>query len=219
MLAPRSDTSPHFLFDGPEVAPVMVVLAHGAGAPMDSAFMNTVAKGLAEAGNGRWRVARFEFPYMTARRKDGRRRPPDRQAQLLESWRSAIASLDAETIVIGGKSMGGRMASLVADECKVRGLLCLSYPFHPPRRPGRLRTAHLADLTTRTLVVQGTHDPLGSAPEVAAYALSPRIHVHWIEDGDHDLVPRKRSGRDKDITWREATDAAAEFLTDLEAAP
>lgn len=185
---------------------------------MDSPFMDAVAKGLAEAGNGRWRIARFEFPYMAARRRDGRRRPPDRQARLLECWRAAIAALEAENIVIGGKSMGGRMASLIADECKVRGLLCLSYPFHPPRRPDRPRTAHLAELATRTLVVQGTRDPLGGALEVTAYALSPAIHVHWIEDGDHDLVPRKKSGRDRDMAWREATDAAAGFLATLEAA-
>ena len=196
-----------------------VVLAHGAGAPMDSPFMDAVAKGLAKAGNGRWRIARFEFPYMAARRQDGRRRPPDRQARLLDTWRAAIAALKTSTIVIGGKSMGGRMASLVADECNVRGLLCLSYPFHPPRRPDRPRTAHLAGLAIRTLVVQGTRDPLGAAPEVATYALSPAIHVHWIEDSDHDLVPRKKSGRDKDMAWQEATDAAAGFLAELDAMP
>ncbi len=219
MLARAPDTTPHFLFDGPAKAPLTVALAHGAGAPMDSAFMDAVAKGLAAAGNGRWRIARFEFPYMAARRRDGQRRPPDRQARLLESWRAAIAALEADTIVIGGKSMGGRMASLVADDCAVRGLLCLSYPFHPARRPDRLRTAHLADLATQTLVVQGTRDPLGSAPEVATYALSPAIRVHWIEDGDHDLVPRKKSGRDRDMAWREATDVAAGFLAELDPAP
>ena len=192
-----------------------VILAHGAGAPMDSAYMTVTSEGLAKAGNGRWRVARFEFPYMAARRADGRRRPPDRQARLLESWRAAIAALDTGAMVIGGKSMGGRMASLVADACGVCGLLCLSYPFHPPRRPDRLRTAHLGDLTTPTLIVQGTRDPLGNTDEVAAYALSPKIQVHWIEDGDHDLVPRKKSGRDTDMNWREATDAAAGFLAAL----
>lgn len=216
MLAPESDTPPDFLLDGPAKAPMTVALAHGAGAPMDSPFMTALAQGLAEAGGGRWRIARFEFPYMAARRRDGRRRPPDRQARLLESWRAAIAALGADTTVIGGKSMGGRMASLVADACRVRGLLCLGYPFHPPRRPDRPRTAHLADLATRTLVVQGTRDPLGGAAEVAAYPLSPGIRVHWIEDGDHDLVPRKKSGRDKAAAWREATEAAAGFLATLE---
>ncbi len=218
MLAPQTCAYPDFLFDGPAEAPMTVALAHGAGAPMDSPFMTALAAELAAAGGGRWRVARFEFPYMAARRADGRRRPPDRQPRLLESWRAAIAALGAGSVVIGGKSMGGRMASLVADGCGVRGLLCLGYPFHPPRRPDQLRTAHLGDLATRTLVVQGTRDPLGSASEVAAYSLSPAIRIHWIEDGDHDLVPRKKSGRDRDAAWREAADAATGFLDDLMAA-
>jgi len=215
MLAPRPDTPPNFLFDGPAEAPMTVALAHGAGAPMDSPFMSAVAEGLAAAGDGRWRVARFEFPYMAARRRDGRRRPPDRQPRLLDTWHAAIAALGAERLVIGGKSMGGRMASLVADESGVRGLLCLSYPFHPPGRPERLRTAHLAELATETLVVQGTRDPFGGEAEVPGYALSPHIRVHWIADGDHDLAPRKKSGRDRDTAWREATAAAAGFLAGL----
>ena len=216
---PVSDPPLHFLFDGPAEAPLTVVLAHGAGAPMDSPFMAATAASLAAAGHGRWRVARFEFPYMAARRRDGQRRPPDRQPRLLEAWRNAIATLGAGRVVIGGKSMGGRMASMIADECGVRGLLCLGYPFHPPGKLDQPRTAHLADLATRTLVVQGTRDPLGSAPEVAAYPLSAAIRVHWIEDGNHDLVPRKKSGRDKDSTWREATEAASTFLADVVTTP
>jgi uncharacterized protein len=216
---PVSDPPPHFLFDGPAEAPLTVVLAHGAGAAMDSPFMTATAAGLAASGRGRWRVARFEFPYMTARRGDGRRRPPDRQPRLLAAWRAAIAALGADRVVIGGKSMGGRMASLIADECGVRGLLCLGYPFHPPGRLDRPRTAHLADLATPTLVVQGTRDPLGGASEVATYPLSAAIRVHWIEDGNHDLVPRKKSGRDKDSAWHEATDAASTFLAEVAATP
>jgi hypothetical protein len=214
---PVSDPPPQFLFDGPAEAPLTVILAHGAGAPMDSPFMAAAAASLAASGRGRWRVARFEFPYMAARREDGRRRPPDRQPRLLAAWRTAIAALGAGRVVIGGKSMGGRMASLIADECGVRGLLCLGYPFHPPGRLDRPRTVHLADLATRTLVVQGTRDPMGSAPEVAAYPLSPAIRVHWIEDGNHDLVPRKKSGRDTESAWREATDAASAFLAEVAA--
>ncbi len=211
----RASQPPRFLFDGPANAPLTVVLAHGAGAPMDSPFLSALASGLADAGRGRWRVARFEFPYMAARRADGRRRPPDRPPRLLATWRAAIAALGGDRVVIGGKSMGGRMASLVADECGVRGLLCLGYPFHSRRRLDRPRTAHLAALSTPTLVVQGTRDPLGSAPEVATYALSPAIRVHWIEDGDHNLVPRKKSGRDRTSAWREAAAAAGEFLAEV----
>jgi len=195
-----------FLFDGPADAPLTVALAHGAGAPMDSPFMAFFAEGLAARG---LRVARFEFPYMAARRIDGRKRGPDRPDALLATWRQAIAELgEARRLVVGGKSMGGRVASLVADAAGVRGLVCLGYPFHPPGRPATPRTAHLETLATPALVVQGTRDPFGTPDEVAGYALSPAIRVAWIEDGDHDLVPRRRSGRHRDETWREALDLA-----------
>lgn len=200
-----------FLFDGPADAPLTVALAHGAGAPMDSPFMAFFAEGLAARG---LRVARFEFPYMAARRADGRKRGPDRADALLATWRQAIAELGgARRLVIGGKSMGGRIASLAADAAGVRGLICLGYPFHPPGRPAAPRTAHLETLATPALIVQGTRDPFGTPDEVAGYALSPAVRVRWIEDGDHDLVPRKRSGRSRDENWREALDLAWRFAS------
>lgn len=203
---------PEFLTDGPAEAPLTLALAHGAGAPMDAPFMAAMAAGLA---GPELRVVRFEFPFMAARRRDGRRRPPDPQARLLETWRAVIAALGPERLIIGGKSMGGRMASLIADEAGVRGLVCLSYPFHPPGKPERLRTAHLADLATPTLIVQGTRDPFGKPGEVAGYELSPHISLAWMEDGDHDLSPHKSSGRTRDQNWRDAADAVARFAQDL----
>jgi len=198
-----------FLFDGPDDAPVTLALAHGAGAPMDSPFMAFFAEGLAARGV---RVARFEFPYMAARRADGRKRGPDRPAVLLATWLDVIDRLGGpKRLVIGGKSMGGRIASLVADEAGVAGLICLGYPFHPAGRPATLRTAHLGDLATPTLIVQGTRDPLGSRDEVAGYPLSAAIRLCWIEDGDHDLTPRQRSGRTQAQNWREAVGLAAGF--------
>lgn len=98
-------------------------------------------------------------------------------------------------LIIGGKSMGGRVASMVADELfaagKIVGLLCLGYPFHPPAKPAQLRTAHLAELKTPTLICQGTRDEFGTRAEVSGYLLSDRIEILWLEDGDHDLKPRK----------------------------
>ena len=204
------------LFDGPETAPLTLILAHGAGAPMDSDFMAAFARGLGEAG---LRVARFEFPYMAARRRGGGKRPPDRQPVLLETWRQAIAEVGSGRFAIGGKSLGGRMASLIADESGARALVCLGYPFHPPGKPDRLRTAHLETLETPTLIVQGTRDALGSAADVARYRLSPAIRFHWAEDGDHSLVPRKASGRSREQNWAEAIEAVAGFLGTLEARP
>ena len=199
-------------FDGPSDAPHTVALAHGAGAPMDSPFMEAVADGLARRG---LRVARFEFPYMAARRADGRRRPPDREPRLLACWREVADALKDRPLAIGGKSLGGRMASLIADEVGAKALICLGYPFHPPGKPERLRTAHLEALRTPTLIVQGTRDPFGTREEVTDYALSPAISVHWAEDGDHSLKPRKASGRSEADNLREATQAVADFLSAL----
>ncbi|AFL50109.1 putative alpha/beta-hydrolase family hydrolase [Sinorhizobium fredii] len=181
-----------FLFDGPEHAPVTILLAHGAGAPMDSLSMSATAKALGEAG---FRVARFEFGYMAARRTD-ERKPPPRAETLNPEYRAAVAELGAKgPLIIGGKSMGGRVASMVADELhasgEIAGLLCLGYPFHPPAKPEQLRTRHLADLRTPTLICQGTRDEFGTRDEVQGYTLSEKIEFLWLEDGDHDLKPRK----------------------------
>src|SRR4051812_6245831 len=184
---------PDFLFDGDHRAPTTILLAHGAGAPMDSASMTATAQALAAAG---FRVARFEFAYMAARRS-GVRKPPPRAESVQPEYRAAIAALNAKgRLIIGGKSMGGRVASMIADavhaEGKIVGLLCLGYPFHPPEKPQQLRTAHLADLQTPTLIVQGTRDPFGTREEVAASRLSSAIELLWLEDGDHALKPRKK---------------------------
>ena len=181
-----------FLFDGPAEAPVTILFAHGAGAPMDSTSMTAAAAALAAEG---FRIARFEFAYMAARRS-GHRKPPPRADTLTGEYRDAITALGATgRLVIGGKSMGGRVASLIADELHaagtIAGLLCLGYPFHPPEKPAQLRTAHLEGLKAPTLICQGTRDPFGTREEVAGYALSPSIDVLWLEDGDHDLKPRK----------------------------
>ena len=177
-----------FLFDGPDKAATTILLAHGAGAPMDSTSMTATAKALAAAG---FRIARFEFAYMAARRS-GQRKPPPRAESVMPEYRAAIAALNARgRLIIGGKSMGGRVASMIADAAGVSGLLCLGYPFHPPEKPEQLRTAHLADLKTPTLIVQGTRDPFGIPDEVKTYKLSKAIELLWLEDGDHDLKPRK----------------------------
>jgi predicted alpha/beta-hydrolase family hydrolase len=208
------ETTPEIplLIDGPAGAATTLVLAHGAGAPMDSPFLNEAAATLGGRGI---RVVRFEFPYMQGRRQ-GVRRGPDREPVLRKTWEQVAAQLGGGAgLVIGGKSMGGRMASLVADGLGVRGLVCLGYPFHPPGEPTRLRTAHLRDLTTPTLIVQGTRDPFGTVDDVAGYDLSPAIRLVWIADGDHSYVPRKSSGRSAAQNNAEALDAVAAFLDTL----
>jgi predicted alpha/beta-hydrolase family hydrolase len=202
-----------FLHDGPKGAPLRLAFAHGAGAGMRSPFMDAIARGLAARGIG---VVRFEFPYMHARSSGGPRRGPDRPDVLKATWKRAVAELGgARDLVIGGKSMGGRIASLVADELGARGLCCLGYPFHPAGKPRVLRTAHLAALRTPTLIVQGTRDALGTRDEVAGYALSPAIRVEWIEDGDHSLAPRKRSGHSAEAALEQALAAISAFMQRL----
>lgn len=202
---------PELLFTGPGTT-TAVVLAHGAGAPMDSPFMNAIADGLAARG---LRTARFEFPYMSSRRTGGRR-PPDRESILRETWKNAVQALgEPSKLVIGGKSMGGRIASLMADELGVAGLVCLGYPFHPVGQPEKLRIAHLEKLATPTLIVQGERDTFGNRAEVAGFQLAKSIRIEFLGDGDHSFEPRKSSGRSKDQAWSEAVDLVAGFVADL----
>jgi predicted alpha/beta-hydrolase family hydrolase len=184
-----------FLIDGPPDAAVTLLLAHGAGAPMDSAWMSAAARALAERG---MRVARFEFGYMAARRTAATRKPPPRAEALMTEFIAARDALDVTgPVIIGGKSMGGRVASMVADHLhragRVAGLVCLGYPFHPPGRPERTRTAHLEALAVPALIVQGTRDPFGTREDVAAYALPPTIEMLWLAAGDHEFRPRQES--------------------------
>jgi uncharacterized protein len=209
---------PDLIFDGDPGSSTTIVLAHGAGAPMDSPYMQWMAEGLSGRGI---RVARFEFPYMAMRRRDGRKKPPDRLPVLLAAWRSVIDVLKGSRLVVGGKSMGGRVASLVAaemdaDDGPVRGVVCLGYPFHAPGwEAGPNRLEHLAAMATPTLILQGTRDPFGGREDVSGYALSPAIRLHWIEDGDHDMKPRRASGRDWSQNRDGAMDAVRGFVADL----
>jgi predicted alpha/beta-hydrolase family hydrolase len=189
-----------------------LILAHGAGAPMDSDFMNDIAARLVLQGVS---VMRFEFPYMAQRRQGGGKRPPNPQAQLLDHWREVYGQVRPHvtgSLAIGGKSMGGRMASLLADELKVDGLVCLGYPFYAVGKPEKPRVAHLAELRTPTLIVQGERDALGSRQAVAGYSLSPAIEVLWIPTANHDLKPLKASGLSQAQCLDNTAVAVAQFL-------
>ncbi|MCU0835574.1 MAG: alpha/beta hydrolase [Chromatiaceae bacterium] len=199
--------------DGPADPGPTLVLAHGAGQDMRSEFLDTIATGLAAAG---LRVIRFRFPYMAQMAAGGPRRPPDRMPVLIAAWNRVIddllaAGTDPSRLLIGGKSLGGRMASLIAQPRGVAGLVCLGYPFHPPGRPEPARIAHLRELSVPTLICQGTRDPFGTPDEVAGYALSRMIEITWIEDGEHSFRPRKGSGRTWEGNLRAATAAVAAF--------
>lgn len=191
---------------GPTTAPATVVLAHGAGAGMDHPFLVAVADGLAAAGLA---VLRFDFPYRT----DGRK-APDRWPVLQAAMRDAVAMAAPGPIVLAGKSMGGRVATTLADELGALAVVVFGYPFHPPKEPQRLRTEHLATLRTPTLILQGERDEFGTRDEVAGYPLAPSITVQWFADGDHSLVPRVRSGHTPAGHLAKAIDSAARFVAE-----
>jgi predicted alpha/beta-hydrolase family hydrolase len=171
---------------------------------MDSRFMTWWAGALGERAV---RVVRFEFPYMRQQRQSGGRRPPDREAVLLDTWRDVAGRWPGA--VIGGKSMGGRIASMVADEVGAAALVCLGYPFHAPGRPEKPRIAHLAALATPALCVQGSNDPFGRRDEIATYGLAPGIAFAWVEGGNHDL---ERRGEAPEATWLTSVDRVARFV-------
>ena len=164
---------------------------------MDSPFLQSIAEGLAGLG---WGVVRFEFPYMQRSRQTGRKAAPDRAPVLEACFYDQIDALKGRSkLILGGKSMGGRIAShLLAGDAlppRVVGGVCLGYPFHPPGKPDARRTDHLMELERPLLVLQGERDSFGRPEEVACYGLPASVLVEWIPDGDHSLKPRKSAGR------------------------
>lgn len=181
--------------EGAVDAPVRILLAHGAGAGMEHAFLAELSRLLAGLDI---EVVRFNFPYMSKRALDGKRRPPDRQPVLLDHWREMVREFAHPRLFLAGKSMGGRMAAEISDEiyCEMNaaGLLILGYPFHPPARPDRWRGEVLKQIKTPTLLLQGERDTFGSCVELADFPFSSAVSVHWLTDGDHGFKPRKSSG-------------------------
>lgn len=189
-----------------------VLFAHGAGAGMDHPFILQMDELLSGIG---LQVIRFEFPYMQRRREDGKRRPPDRMPVLLEHYKALIESHCVESdvpVYIAGKSMGGRVASMLLDETDAVACFALGFPFHPLGKPDKLRTGHLEDITKPVHIFQGTRDAMGYREEVLHYELSESVHLHWLEDGDHDLKPRKASGFSQQMHLEHVTRQVEEII-------
>jgi predicted alpha/beta-hydrolase family hydrolase len=216
-----------FLITEPSQRPPVArfLCAHGAGAGMTSAFLTHIAALLAERGIA---THRFLFAYMQQGATGPHRRaPPPRAERLMGEYRAAAAAMPLPRhpgvpVLIGGKSLGGRVASLVADELygsgSVAGLVCLGYPFHPPGRPQQLRTAHLLGLACPALIVQGERDPFGTRAEVGALSLSPAVRIAWMPDGDHDLTARRVRSRAPRESLAPAAEAIAAFARALSGA-
>ncbi|MEH6354652.1 MAG: alpha/beta family hydrolase [Marinobacter sp.] len=216
-------------YDAPEVA---MVIAHGAGAPADSEYMKQLVMMLDGVGIS---SIRFEFPYMQQRRFDGRKRPPGRQPGLLDSFAQALKRARDELpqdcfVMAGGKSMGGRMASLLALPANISessessfnsnrlrsnlmdAVVCYSYPFHPPGKLDCWRTEHLAYINCPLLIVQGTRDPFGKPAElVTQSAALANCELRWLEGGNHDFQPFARQPETQSDLIRQAAQLTRQF--------
>jgi len=204
-------------------AEMVMILAHGAGAPMDSPFMEALSEALDDQGIA---CVRFEFPYMQKRREDGKKRPPDRQPKLLECFSEVVEAVRQEVgpgarLLIGGKSMGGRMASVLAGEAMagIRGVVCYGYPFHPPGKPDRWRIDHLSQVSCPLMVVQGTRDPFGKPDELAAQGEIAGISkLVWLDGGNHDFQPPVRHPETQASLIQQAAGHTRQFVADFVAA-
>lgn len=214
--------------DGGAGAQWLLVLAPGAGAPADSDFMTSVAAGVAAAGV---RVLRFDFPYQVRARDEGRRKPPDRPPVLLATWTAVLGyvgrRLRPEHVAVGGKSMGGRYATLLLADAGAGGAgdppqsvgaaVLFGYPLHPPGKPDRMRAEHLGDVHVRSLFVSGTRDSLARIEPMRDVVTSlPRARLYEIEGADHDFKVPKHSGRTRADVIAEIASTAAGFLADLD---
>jgi predicted alpha/beta-hydrolase family hydrolase len=186
------------------------VFAHGAGAGQNSNFMQLIAEALAKKNVN---VIRFNFIYMQLAHDLGKRRPPDRADKLLAHFNSVLSEIDSlYPVFIGGKSMGGRMASMLLEESDALGCICMGYPFHPPSKPEKLRTEHLLSINKPILILQGERDTFGKSDEIETYKLSERVQVNYLPDGDHSFKPRKASGYSLEDNINQVIEHTATFI-------
>ncbi len=200
-----------FIYDRAKASKAVFVFAHGAGADMSSNFIINMTELLLTKGIS---VVRFNFPYMEKRLLDGKRRPPDRMPKLVEDMTALLDELDLqESLFIGGKSMGSRVAAtLLANDPKnprtIRGLIAIGYPFHPIGKPDNLRLAPIQASSHPMLIIQGERDKLGNRAEIEGYELPQQCQVKFMQDGDHDIKPRVKSG----YTLQEHIERAANYI-------
>lgn len=199
-----------FVVDGPKKAPLTIALAPGSGQSLQVEFLAYFAKALGQIG---LRVVRFDFPYMAERSAGGRRRSADPESVLCETWRQVVRQIGSpEKLFIGGRSHGGRVAGLIADECHVAGLVCLGFPFHATGKSDQYDLAPLDSIQTPTLLLQGEWDTFGDKTEVTGYNLSDKLEIKWIREGDHSLQPPKESKRTREENWSACAKLTGRFI-------
>jgi predicted alpha/beta-hydrolase family hydrolase len=197
-----------------------IVFAHGAGADMHHEFMVQVSALLNKENIN---VLRFNFPYMDKRIELGKRYPPDRMPKLIACYKRVINDLTVSDshqallpLFIGGKSMGSRVAATIAGDddiaMLIHGVFCLGYPFHPTKKPDKLRLEPLQNTQKSVLILQGDRDTLGSQTEIEQYEVSPLCHTVFLPDGDHSLKPRVKSGHTYQQHIETAVSAIVKFI-------
>ncbi|GAB59404.1 alpha/beta family hydrolase [Rheinheimera nanhaiensis] len=193
------------LINNADNAKARLLLAHGAGAGANSDVMQQLALALASCGIEVWR---FNFGYMQQALDEGRRRLPAKMPLLAAEFNQQIAQCPSDLpLFIGGKSMGGRVASLLSGQSAVQAVFAFGYPFHAPNKP-QWRTEHFADLTAPLYIAQGERDAFGSKDELSAKHW-PKVELYWLTDANHDFVPRVKSG----FTQLQLISAAAAFCS------
>ncbi|MCW8090664.1 alpha/beta family hydrolase [Alteromonas sp. ASW11-130] len=189
------------------------IIAHGAGAGKSSDFIQQVAIGLSESDV---EVVLFDFPYMQIIEHTGKRRPPDRMPKSEAHFQDIILHIKQQysplPTFIGGKSMGGRVSTLIADDVDIEGGIVYGYPFHPPGKPEKTRTEHLKTLSTPYLILQGERDPFGTAHEIQDYSLSTSIQIDFMPNGEHSFKPLKASGLSQQDNINSAIDKTVQFI-------
>ena len=183
----------NILINGPKEAKNILLLAHGAGAPMDSIFMNTISDGL---NNNGIITFRFEFPYMEKRRS-GKNTFPDKLDVLCDFYKKIYFNIKKanpdKNIWLGGKSMGGRVSTLISRSLDIKGVIVFGYPFHPINKLDKLRLESLQLSGPPILIIQGTRDKFGTITEVKKYKIHKNNTIFWIKDGDHSYNTLKKS--------------------------
>ena len=200
--------SERVLWDGEAYEPV-IVFAHGAGAGPDSPFMQAMSENLVAQHIA---VVRFEFPYWTQVRRQGKRRPPNPQKELQACMQDVAASVGSRPLWLMGKSMGARVAFQVADKIAARGAIGLGFPFHPPAKKDKTRTHELYNDCAENLLIHGTHDPFGRQEWVTEQQLPANLQLDWVSQGNHDLVPGKKAGISAEQSWLQIAQRVAKFI-------
>jgi len=201
-----------------------IIFAHGAGADMHHDFMEQITVIFNQANIN---VLRFNFPYMDRRLDTGKRYPPDRMPKLLDCFTTVIEEAIQNSVIddndkpelplfIGGKSMGSRVASTLAGDediaSDIQGVFCFGYPFHPPKKPEKLRLEPLQDTLKPIVIVQGERDTLGCEKEITDYQLSNLCQLVFLPDGDHSLKPRVKSGFTYQQHMKSAVESIVSFI-------